>query len=62
MSGRHGVSGVAVEQVFVEETRKFAQDHAQTHILLVEANDALGIHFRKEAVQVRKSVFVNVMQ
>ena len=52
MSGRHGVSGVAVEQVFVEETRNFAQDHAQTHTLLVEANDALGIHLRKEAVQV----------
>ena len=41
---------MAVEQVFVEETRKFAQDHAQTHTLLLEADDALGIHLRKEAV------------
>ena len=50
--GRYGVSGVVVERVFVEETRKFVQDHAPTHTRLVGAKDALGIHLKKEAVQV----------
>jgi len=50
--GRHGVSGVAVERVFVEETRKSVQDHAPTLIRLVGANDALEIHSKKEAAQV----------
>lgn len=50
--GRHGVSGVAVGQVFAEETRKFVRDHAPTHTRLVEENDALGVHLKKEDVQV----------
>lgn len=50
--GRHGVNGAAVGRVFVEETKKFVRDHAPTHTRPVGAKDALGIHLKKEAVQV----------
>lgn len=52
MLGRHGVNGVAVGRVSVEETRKSVQDHVPTHTRLVGANDAPGIHLKKEAVEV----------
>lgn len=50
--GRLGVSGAAVVRAFVEETRKFAQDHAPTLIRPVGENHALGTHLKKESVKV----------
>ena len=50
--GLPGVNGVAVVQVYVEETGKFVQDRAPTPIPPEEAGDAPEIHLKKEAVQV----------
>ena len=52
MPGLPGVSGVAVVQVYVEETGKFVQDRALTPIPPGEADVAPEIHLKKEAVQV----------